>query len=210
MASSIGNSTAEVIVDTGTLRLINEANLIVKSCTGGPECNTSIQTRNLIKENLSKTAQEEAINTLKILSVPPSSVLGRNIYNGYIELAANVSAVYIHQCGSSTVNATACVTNASSVQSAQTKLRSLLVQPATDEAKHIIVLSILLSIGIIAFIIFIVFFIIGIVGALSITPVAGAKYMKNIEYKPETTPVKNVETQVAVPVSPFDTTESIY
>jgi len=215
MASSIGNTTAAAIVDTDTLQLIYQANSIVQSCTGGPGCNTSPETRTSITQQLSKTAQDEANDTLRVLSLPSCSVLGRNIYNGYIDLAAAIASVYNYQCGNTTVNSTACVTNATSVQTAQDNLQSLISQPATDNTKHIIVLSILLCIAVIAFILFFVFFIIGLVGTLTIAPVGsmnavsrsnGSEYMKSIEQSGQTPLV----SQIAVPASPFDTTQAIY
>lgn len=207
MASSIGNTTAAAIVDTDTLQLISQADSIVQSCTGGTGCNTSLATRTSITENLSKTAQTQANNTLRVLSISPYSVLGRNIYNGYIELGAAVSSVYNYQCGNSTVNSTTCVTNASSVHTAQDNLQSLLSQPAIDDTKHIIILSILLCIAVTAFILFFVFLIIGLIGALAIAPVAGAEYMKSIK---QSTEPSSTTKQIAVPASPFDTTEPIY
>ena len=211
MASSIGNTTAAAIVDTDTLQLITQANFIVQSCIGGPGCNTTPETRTSITENLSKTAQEEANETLRLLSIPPSSVLGRNIYNGYIDLAAAVASVYNYQCGNNTVNSTACVTNATSVQTAQDNLQSLIEQPAIDNTKHIIILSILLCIGIIAFILFFVFLIIGLVGTITVAPVPATEYMKSIRQSAGTgATIPCVEKQIAIPASPFDTTEPIY
>lgn len=197
-------STAAAIVTTDTLQLIDKANSIVQSCTGGPGCNTSPQTRTSITQNLSKTAQDQANETLRILSVPPSSILERNIYNGYIDLAAAVSSVYNYQCGNNTITSVTCVTNASSVQNAQHNLQSLILQPAIDNTKHIISLSILLSVAIIALILFFVFLIIGLIGTLSLSP-----HPSPIQ-SPQTTNPTPLVNQIAVPASPFDTKEPIY
>ena len=209
MASSIGNSAASAIVEADTLQLISQADSIVQSCVGGPGCNTSPQTRALIKQTLSETAQADARETLRLLSVPASSVTGRNIYDGYIALAASVSSVYNYQCGDDTTKSTSCVTNSTSVQTAQDNLQSLISQPSIDNTKHIIVLSILLSIAVIAFILFFVFFVIGLVGTAAMAPLAGADYAKSVELQGSVDPTP-VQTPMAVPASPFDSTETIY
>ena len=209
MASSIGNSAASAIVDADTLQLISQADSIVQSCVGGPGCNTSPQTRTLIKETLSKTAQTDANETMRLLSIPTSSVTGRNIYDGYIALAASVSSVYNYQCGDDTTKSASCVTNSTSVQNAQDNLQSLISQPSIDNTKHVIALSILLSIAIIAFILFFVFFIIGLVGTATMAPLAGADYAKTSKLPASVGPTP-VQTQMAVPASPFDNSETIY
>lgn len=226
--SRIGNDAAATIVETDTLAMIAEADSIVKSCTG-PNCNISTNTRTTITRQLSTLAQNQAQATFALLSIPSSSVLGRNIYNAYLDLGSAVSSVYNFQCGNNTANSTNCVTNASSVQTAQNNLQQLLVQPAVNEANHVIILSILLGIGIIAFILFFIFLIIGLFEKMLEAPELGASYMQHIQQQtqvpilqpqPITTqliqtssnPVTSVSqpSQVAVPASPFDTTDPVY
>lgn len=162
--SQLGTDTASAIVDTDTLALIAQADVIVRNCSG-PNCNVTTSTRQAITQQLSELSQQQARGTLTILAVPTSSVLGRQITEAYINLGAAVSSVYNFQCGTTTVNSTTCVTNAAAVQSAQNTLESLLVQPAANEANHVVVLSILAVVGIVAFLLFFIFLLIGLVEA---------------------------------------------
>lgn len=223
--SRIGNDAAATIVETDTLAMTAEADNIVRSCTG-PNCNVSTTTRTNITRQLSTLAQNQAQSTFTLLSIPSSSVLGRNIYNAYLDLGSAVSSVYNFQCGNNTTNSVNCVTNASSVQTAQNNLQSLLVQPAVNEANHVIILSILLSIGIIAFILFFIFLIIGLFEKMLEAPELGATYMQHIQEQAQVpiiqaqpisqqvaqtlvSPVTQ-STRVALPASPFDTTDPVY
>jgi len=162
MSSSVGNDTTTTIVTSDTMELINQADSIVKSCTG-VNCNTSPATRQSITQKLSSTAQAQANSVMSAFSIATSSVVGRNIFNGYIDLAAAVSSTYNYQCGTTTVNSVNCVTSADSVQTAQNNLESLLLEPITNDSAHIIILSILIVIGIISFILFLVFMLVWLV-----------------------------------------------
>ena len=159
--SHIGYQAAATIVHTDTLAMIFQADNIVRACTG-TNCNVSPSTRTTITQQLSMLAQDQATATLFLLSIPSSSVLGRNIYEAYLDLGAAVASVYNFQCGDVTVNSTNCVTNASSVQTAQSNLQNLLITPAINETNHILILSILFSITIITSILFFIFLIIGL------------------------------------------------
>jgi len=203
--SSLGTDTATTIVETDTATLIVQADNIVKGCTG-TNCNTSDTIRTSITQNSSILAQNQATATLVLLSIPTSSVLGRQIYEAYLNLGAAVASVYNFQCGDNTTTSSTCVPNASSVKDAQNSLQSLLVQPATNQANHIIVLSILLAIGIIAFILFFIFLIIGLFEKLFEAPVEGAKYAARLEAIQEQPEME----KIPIPASPFDTTEPVY
>ena len=205
MASSLGNINAREIVNTNTSQLINQADYIVRSCKG-PNCNTSRHTRTLITETLSKTAQSQAHETLRLLSISSSSVTGREIYNGYIQLASSVSSVYNYQCGNTTLNSTKCVSDSSSVQISQDNLHSLISPPSTNNLENIIVLSILLAIAVSSFILFLVFLIIAMIGSLYDTPPHNNVPL-SINSQPTSPPYLN---DIPIPVSPFDTTEPIY
>lgn len=174
--SQIGSETAKTIVNTDTLTLIERANIIVIGCTG-TNCNVSDSTRRIIKQELSTLSQEQSNATLTLLSLTPSSTLSRNINDAYINLGAAVSSVYNFQCGNITVNATNCVTNASSVQIAQNNLESLLVQPATNEINHIVVLSILFIVAMIAFLLFFIFLLIGLIEGIIEIPLSSQPNM---------------------------------
>jgi hypothetical protein len=201
MASSIGNNTASTIVNTDTLQLISKANEIIESCKNNSNCQIPSDTSNVITKSLSETAQAQASNTLRTLSIPTSSILGRNIFNRYLDLAAAVSSTYINQCGSTIVNSIPCVTNSTSVQNAQDNLRSSLSQPATDDTTNIIVMSILLSIAVVAFILFMVFLMIGLIGVAAIdTPVIPESTKITTQ---EIQVINPTDVQVAVPASPF-------
>lgn len=234
--SNIGNNAAATIVETDTLAMIAEADNIVRSCTG-PNCNVSTTTRTNITRQLSTLAQNQAQLTFTLFSIPSSSVLGRNIYNAYLELGSAVSSVYNFQCGNNTTNSVNCVTNASSVQIAQNNLQSLLIQPAVNEVNHVVILSILLSIGIISFILFFVFLIIGLFDQMLEASELGLQsyplpadisptYMQHIQEQTQVPIIQAqplsqqvVQTtvspviqskQVAIPASPFDTTDPVY
>ncbi|CAH6420052.1 Hypothetical protein HVR_LOCUS1083 [uncultured virus] len=210
MGASIGTSTANTIVDTDTLELVSEADNIVRSCSG-TNCNFSSATQTQITQKLSTTAQEQADATLLLFSIPNNSVVGRNIYNGYLNLGSAVSSTYNYQCGATTVNSVNCVTSASSVQAAQNNLQSLLTEPAINNTNHIIILSILFGIAVIAFILFFVFLIIGLFEFLVKAPFEGAKYMQTIQQTAQANQQPTITvTKVATPASPFETTEPIY
>lgn len=162
-------SIATTIVTNDTSALVSQADNIVRGCTG-LNCNTSIATRTSITQNSSRLAQEQSRSTLSALGIPSSSTLGRQIYEGYLELGAAVASVYNFQCGNSTVNSLTCVSNASSVQTAQINLVSLLSEPISNDINHITALSILSTITLIAFIVFFIFFMISIAESLEETP----------------------------------------
>lgn len=227
MSSSIGNDTASAIVTTDTIELINQADSIVSACTG-TNCNFSQQTQTSIIQQLSSTAQAQANNTISLLAIPISSVSARNIYNGYLNLGAAVSFTYNYQCGATTVNSTSCVENAATVQAAQDNLASILVEPTTNFTNHVAILSILAVIGIIAVFLFFIFLIIGFFESFSEVSYTGTRYGLQIQeanYRqqleearlrtqvvpPRLPPQgKPIVQQVAMPVSPFDTTEPVY
>lgn len=221
--SNLGHDTAATIVETDTLALIAEADSVVQSCTG-PNCNVSQDIRNTINQNVSQLAQEQSNLTLSALSIPSSSVLGRQIYTAYVNLGAAVASVYNFQCGDTITNSTTCVLNASSVQTAQNNLQSLLNQPTQNEINHLIILSILAIIALIAFILFFIFLIIGLFEKMFEAPEAGAEYMSHIQQL-STQPNQQIQSysqsknpsilqvqseKIPVPASPFDTTEPIY
>lgn len=212
-----GNDTANTIVTNDTQSLINQADNIVRSCTG-TNCNTSITTRRSITENSSLLAQQQSTNTLSSLGISSSSVLGRQINDAYLDLGSSVSSVYNYQCGNSTVNSTQCVTSASSVNEAQNNLESLLTQPASDNTTNIVVVSILASIGLIFFILFVVFLIIGFVEkSKAETKQTSIKTCTPcIQTIPQQTVITGqtvinpVSSSVPIPASPFDITEPVY
>lgn len=173
MQGRIGSDTAAAIVQTDTIALINKADDIVRACTG-TNCNTSSATRTAITEQLSTLAQNQAASTQRFLSVPSNSVVGRNIYEGYLNLGAAVASVYNFQCGNSTVNSLTCVTNATSVRNAQVNLEAVLLQPAQNEGSHIVVLSFLITLVLFAFFLFFIFFSIGLIGSIVEIPVVAA------------------------------------
>lgn len=152
---------AASIVDVDTLSLIAEANQIVQNCSGS-NCHSSSETQRQITEQLSILAQNQARSTQHLLVVPASSKIGRDIYEGYIELGAVVAATYNYQCGNNVTNSVTCVTNASAVQIAQQNLETVLLQPAQIETNHVIVISILVSLILVALLLFFVFFVIGL------------------------------------------------
>jgi hypothetical protein len=154
---------------TDTTALISQANIIVQACTG-TNCNVSQETRRAITEKLSILAQEQSDTTLFLLGIPKSSVIGRNIYESYLNLGAAVSSVYNFQCGNNVTNSYTCVPNSNNVKLAQDSLQTLISQPAQNEIHHITILSILMSIAIIALILFFVFLIIGMIETLIYTP----------------------------------------
>jgi len=199
---------AATIVNNDTLQLIYQANEIVQSCKGGLGCNFSPETKNSINDNLSQTAQSQSDNTLRLLSISSSSVLGRNIFNGYLDLAASISSVYIYQCGSTTINSTICVTNSSSVKFAQNNLVSLISQPYLDNINNIIVMSILLTISIISFTLFIIFLIIGFTETPTISNNNTNNNTNNNNNIVKSVKSSSINDQMVLPVSPFDMSES--
>src|SRR5947208_4321077 len=155
------SSLATTIVRLDTQALINEADNIVKSCSG-TNCNTSNAVRTSITESLSFLAQQQSNATLRYLSISSSSVLGRQIYEAYLDLSASVSSVYNFQCGNNTITSSTCVPNALPVITAQNNLQTLLVTPAINNAKHIAVLSLTAFLLILTFGMFIFFLFIGL------------------------------------------------
>lgn len=158
---SLGTATAVSIVNVDTLSLIARANEIVQNCTG-TNCNTSPETQRQINEQLSALAQSQATSTQSLLSVPSTSVVGRNIYESYLNLAAVVAATYNYQCGANITNSVTCVTNASAVQTAQQNLKTVLLQPAQTGANHVVVIILLISLMLLGFLLFFIFFTIGL------------------------------------------------
>lgn len=213
--SELGNNAASTLVDIDTLGLISEADNVVNNCTGS-NCNISEATRTTITHRLSELAQTQANATLLIFFIPSSSTLGRQIYEAYLNLGAAVSSVYNFQCGNSTVNSISCVNNATSVQTAKKKLQSLLIRPADNEIRHIVITAILAIVGIVAFIMFFIFLIIGLFQKMLEAPEAGARYMQHIQNITNTpnipnTPTADINTSnISVPASPFETIEPIY
>lgn len=159
--SRIGTDTATSIVQTDTLLLISEADSIVRACTG-TNCNTSSDTQVAITEQLSALAQEQAAATQRFLSIPTSSVVGRNVYEAYLNLGAAVAATYNFQCGANTTSSTSCVTTSSTVQIAQTELETVLLQPAQSNGSHVLILSLLAALVVLSFFLFFAFFSVGV------------------------------------------------
>lgn len=196
MGSQIASNSAQSIVNNDTLQLISKADFIVRECKG-PRCNTSPITKNKIRTHLSLEAQNQAVNVSSILSVDTHSVIGRKIYDGYLNLAASVSSVYNYQCGTSTIGSELCVTNSSSVQQAQNILISLLQTSFTD----ILIPSILFSIASASFVLFLSFFIAGIV--LSQLTKNDPLFISGypVEISPATT---FTNYQISIPATPFN------
>lgn len=153
---------SSTIVQTDTFRLIAEADSIVRSCTG-TNCNTSSATQTAITQQLSLLAQQQSTETQQLLSIPNNSVIGRDIYEGYLNLGAAVAAVYNFQCGANTVTSESCVTSSTTVQNAQQNLENILTVPAETESTHIIVLSVLFSLIFIFSFLFFIFLLIGLI-----------------------------------------------
>jgi len=204
--SSIGANFARTIVTTNTTDLINLANDIVTSCTG-PNCNVSDSTRTSITQQLSLLSQKQSDDTIVILSIPKSSTTARNIYNSYLNLAASVSSVFNYQCGDTTNNSS-CITNSSSVISAQDSLVSILTQPATNEFNHITVIAILLSVTFIAILFFLIFLLVGLLNTAFDSPTYSYSYQQPrlIQLIPQSynLPISTpVNYNIPTPVSPF-------
>jgi hypothetical protein len=185
MSSDIGINTAVGIVSTDTVVLIDEANNIVKACSG-PNCNVAPSTRDAITKRLASVATEQANYAVFLFSIPVSSILARNIHQSYLELAAAVSSVYSFQCGDDTVKGGDCTINSSAVTTAQNNLVNTMSQPATVEINHMIVLSILAIIGLISIFLFFVFMLIGLLERANESTVTIADRNSYIQTLPET------------------------
>jgi hypothetical protein len=203
--ANTGNDTATNIVNNDTLSLINQADNIVKSCYGKKSCNVSLATRREITEQLSTLAQKQSEDTIFLLSVPVSSVRGREIYESYLLLASAVSSVYNFQCGDNTVNSDICVSNASSVIAAKNNLQLLLIEPVTNEINHIIILSILACTGLILFLLFFIFFIIGLFENTS----TDVNYIYYPVESPTFIPVNSSESHVYFSDDPIHSSEKL-
>ncbi len=151
---------AHSIVETDTNALINLANEITMSCTG-TNCNVSDTNRTAITRQLSILAQQQSNDVLILLSVPASSIIGRQIYESYLNLGSAVSSAYNYQCGDNVNTSFVCVNNSTSVEIAQKNLEYVLTQPTQNQVNHITVLSILFVIALITSFLFFVFFLIG-------------------------------------------------
>lgn len=158
---SINNNISSTIVKLDTEALITQADNIVKTCTG-TNCNISTSTRLSITQNSSFLAQEQFEETIRFLSISRSSVLGRQIYEAYINLGAAVASVYNFQCGNNTVTSSTCVPNAISVITAQNELQSLLLTPITNNTKHVAVLTLISFLIFISISLFFLFLILGL------------------------------------------------
>lgn len=202
--SSIGKTTASDIVIADTYTLIAQADDIVNDCKG-TNCNVSLETQTKIKQQLSTLAQQLSSNTLYELSIPTSSTTARQIYDAYLILGSSVASVYSFQCGATTVNSASCVSNSDSVQSAQKNLTNLLIEPATNEVNHAIVLSILATIGLICLVLFTIFMIVGFVQYMSSTTYIIQQPQRQQQQQQYTS-----EPKIPVPASPFETKEPIY
>lgn len=165
MSNRIGTDTAAAIVQTDTLQLIDKADSIVRSCTG-TNCNTSLVTQTAIKQELSILAQQQAEQTQRFLSIPENSVIGRTVYEDYLNLGAAVAAVYNYQCGANTVISQTCVTSSTTVQNAQNILEMTLLQPAQTEGSHIVISALLFSVILVCAFLFFIFLLIGLISTL--------------------------------------------
>lgn len=191
------SNTANNIVDDDIMELIEEANKIVRSCSG-INCNFSTTTQTQISQSLSKTAQNRASGIIYDFSIPRNSVVARNIYDGYLNLGAAVSSTYSYQCGSTTANNVNCILNSDSVQTARNNLVLILTEPVTNNQDHIIILSIVLGISMIAFILFLIFLAIGLFEFVTITPDSYPKFI-NYQYIQDVTQSNKV---IPISVSP--------
>lgn len=185
------NQTATSMVRADTLALIDKANDIVRNCSG-VNCNLSRTTRASIMQELSKLAQRQSNLALVSLSILPSSILGRNIYDAYLRLGFAVSSTYNYKCKDDVTTGQKCVTSSPYVREVQSDLEDLLRWPIADRTDRAIVLSILLSVGMLALLLFLAFFIIGL----------SRDEVKNIP-KIYPDPI-NPSYEIAIPISPFE------
>lgn len=200
MGANFSSDVVSTLIDTNTKDLITNSDNIVRNCSG-TNCNTSVETRNKIISSNSTLAQKQAYETLNTFSIPNNSVLGQQVFNNYLDLGSAVSTSYVFQCGSTTINSTSCVNNSQSVQNAQNNLRNILNEPATNNINHLIILSIIWTLGIIFSILFLVFFIIGLFEWLF----NRGKYdieTKQVIVNPTSSQTVR-STQIALPASPF-------
>lgn len=159
--SRIGTDTATAIVQTDTLSLINKANSIVTACTG-TNCNTSVTTRSTITRELSTLSQSQSTSTQQLLSIPPNSIIGRNIYESYLNLGATVAAVYNFQCGNTIQTNSTCVIDSTAVKTAQANLEALLIEPSQTAGSHALIIGMLAVLVFLFAVLFFIFFTIGL------------------------------------------------
>jgi hypothetical protein len=159
MPNRLASSTAQQIVRNDTATLISEADTVTSSCTG-LNCNVSPANRAAVTSKLSQVAQQQAADTIYLLSVPTTSILARNIFDGYLQLAAAVSGSYNYQCGN--LVDSKCTAAASPVHDAQFALEIILTDPAANELSHLTVLSVIAAMMAIFAILFFVFVLIGV------------------------------------------------
>jgi hypothetical protein len=204
--SHLGNSTAETIVNENILELIYTANSIVSACTG-PNCNVANSTQTKIKQQLSLVSQQQFETTLSLLSIPTSSIIAKEIFNAYLDLAASVSSVYNYQCGATINTSTECVTNSSSVKSSQYRLQQLLTIPAINQVNHITIVSILSTIAFVAMLLFLILFLLGLIESLfnviSETPTQQPVIYLYPQYPTNQYIIPQSHESIPLPVSPY-------
>lgn len=159
----IGESLSNNIVINDTNELINKANDIILQCTG-PNCNTSLETRQKIFTELSILSNEQAYDTIALLSLPNTSPISQLIVNKYGNLAEAVSSVYIYQCGSTINNR--CVLDSDNVKIAQEALIILLYNPGINKTRELVTISLIIIIIFISFMLFFIFLLFGFIESL--------------------------------------------
>lgn len=189
------NDTVDFIVTSDTNQLIDSANSIILQCNF-PGCTTSPITHTKINQSLSTLSQLQAQTTLNSFAIPTSSITGRNIFNAYLDLGAAVSSTYIYQCGSIPNKSTTCVNNASNVKTSQQTLKSLLIEPVTNESNYLVGLSVLASVAVITLMLFLIFMILGL-----------AESMNSVDVIPQNKSSKNRRPSKIIPVSNIASSE---
>ena len=157
----MGNTGATSLVDSATTALISRANDIVNACTG-PQCNISPGTQAAVRVGLADLANAQATQTLGIVGVDPLSTTGREIYDGYIDLANVIAATYNYQCNDNVATSFVCVTSAQAVINSQNRLEQLLIKPAGAALGRTVIVGTLAVVAIVSIFIYLTFFIIGL------------------------------------------------
>jgi hypothetical protein len=179
----MGNTSAYSVVTAATTELIAKADSIVLLCTGS-NCNVSNSTTEKIKQQLSILSQSQASNTLKILTIPISSVVGNNIFNGFLDLGAAVSSTYSYQCGAS-ITSNLCVYNGNAVVIARNNLIQLIEDPINKSINNIINLSIIFGIVVILLFLFLIFLVVGTIEFIAEGILRRNKTVKTVKTIPE-------------------------
>ena len=153
-------------------------------------------------------AQSQAKIFLGEFKVPQSSVLGRQIWDGYLNLGAAVAAVYNYECGDLIPNSFSCTNDKIAVVKAQLNLETLMTPIIQNNVTTILVIAILWILFGISILCFMVFLFFGIIETFYKTThyISDQNLFHNMEQNilPENTLVQNTGPEIAVPASPFD------